>query len=228
MKASGPMTMQHPDHPQDERLAALADGDPEVTSDAALRAHVETFDRCTGLVRDLASLRTALAELPDLVPSRPLQLLPPVDGRPTAASAGWLRRLAGPAMAAGFVLVAVGAFGISGITIDMGISEIFQNVGENLQTEPRKQPLPAAEGGDPSARATVLENSGDGLTAGSAGQESAGASEAQPAPPSAADGSIGPFAPADPRLPWLVVLGLGVGLLLAGIYLRYAQQLRAG
>ena len=40
--------------------------------------------------------------------------------------------------------------------------------------------------------------------------------------------SGGLFAPADPRLPWLVVLGLGVGLLLAGIYLRFAQQPRAG
>ncbi len=134
MKASGPMTMQHPDHPQDERLAALAGGDPEVASDAALRAHVDSCDRCTDLVRDLASLRTALAELPDLAPSRPLQLLPPVDEPRTAASAGWLRRLARPAMAAGFVLVVVGAFGTSGISIDMGVSEIFQNVGENLQT----------------------------------------------------------------------------------------------
>jgi hypothetical protein len=42
------------------------------------------------------------------------------------------------------------------------------------------------------------------------------------------NGEAGLFATADPRLPWLVVLGLGVGLLLAGIVLRFAQQPRAG
>ena len=84
------MTMQHRIHPDDERLAALAGGDPEVASDAALRAHVDSCDRCTDVVRELGSLRTALAELPDLVPSRPLQLLPPV-AEPRAA---FPRRLA--------------------------------------------------------------------------------------------------------------------------------------
>ena len=57
--------MQHPIHPDDERLAALAGGDPEVTSDTALRAHVDTCGQCAGVVRELGSLRTALAELPD-------------------------------------------------------------------------------------------------------------------------------------------------------------------
>jgi hypothetical protein len=116
------MTMQHPTHPDDERLAALAGGDPEVTSDAAVRAHVDSCDRCTDLVRDLASLRTALGELPDLVPTRPLQLLPPVPEPQAAARGGWLRRLAGPAMAAGFVLVVVGAVGSSGLSLNMGAS----------------------------------------------------------------------------------------------------------
>ena len=88
--------MQHPTHPDDERLAALAGGDPEVASDAALRAHVDSCDRCADIVRELGSLRTALAELPDLVPSRPLQLLPPVAEPRAAARGGWLRRLAGP------------------------------------------------------------------------------------------------------------------------------------
>ncbi len=108
------MTMQHQIHPDDERLAALAGGDPEVVSDAALRAHVDSCDQCAETVRELGSLRAALAELPDLVPSRPLQLLPPVAEPRATARAGWLRRLAGPAMAAGLVLVVVGAIGSSG------------------------------------------------------------------------------------------------------------------
>ncbi|MEF2162598.1 hypothetical protein, partial [Pseudomonas aeruginosa] len=130
------MTMQHPNHPDDERLAALAGGgDPEVTLDAALRAHVDTCDQCAGLVRELGSLRTAMAELPDLVPPRPLQLLPPVAEPKAAPRTGWLRRLAGPAMAAGFVLVVAGAIGSSGIVAGMGASAgaMFQGVGDNLE-----------------------------------------------------------------------------------------------
>ena len=46
--------MQHPTHPDDERLAALAGGDPEVTSDGALRAHVDSCDRCAETVRGSA------------------------------------------------------------------------------------------------------------------------------------------------------------------------------
>jgi hypothetical protein len=111
------MTMQHTTHPDDERLAALAGGDADATADAGLRAHVSACDRCAPMVDDLRQLRTALAELPDLVPSMPLQLVPPVPGlaRREAASGGWLRRLAGPVMAAGAGLVLVGAVGASGV-----------------------------------------------------------------------------------------------------------------
>ena len=230
------MTMQHPSHPDDERLAALAGGDPEVTSDGALRAHVDSCDRCAETVRGLGSLRAALAELPDLVPSRPLRLLPPVVEPRATARDGWLRRLAGPAMAAGFVLVVVGAIGSSGFSLGMGASPIFQNVGDNLeaggageQASGTGQPMrPAANGASPSDRSV------DGLDSGSESQRSQGqASSTTPQPEQAgppADRGVtgGLFAAADPRLPWLVLLGLGVGLLLAGIYLRFAQQPRAG
>lgn len=230
--------MQHPIHPDDERLAALAGEDPEVAPDGDLRAHVDSCDRCTDLVRDLASLRTALGELPDLVPSRPLQLLPPVPEATAASSRGWLRRLAGPAMAAGFVLVLVGAIGSSGLTAGMGGSAgaIFQNVGDNLEaggsggqdsvTGEQPQAVPGAA--SPSSR------SAHGLNSGAEGQpsqdeESKTTPQPQQAEPPADRGvDAGLFASADPRLPWLVVLGLGVGLLLAGIYLRFAQRTRAG
>ena len=76
------MTMLHPVHPDDERLAALAGDDPEATGDGPLAEHLAGCERCAGLVADLRSLRAGLAELPDLRPSRPIQLLPPVPAAP--------------------------------------------------------------------------------------------------------------------------------------------------
>jgi hypothetical protein len=222
--------MQHPIHPDDDRLAALAGGDPEVASDVALRAHVDACDDCAGTVRELASLRAALAELPDLVPSRPLQLLPPVAEPPVAGRASWLRRLAGPAMAAGFVLVVVGAIGSSGLSMGMGASagaapSQAEAAGQDSTTGEPPQAVPGAAG--PSASTAYGLSGGEGQR--SQGQESNATAQPQQAEPPADRGvDAGLFASADPRLPWLVVLGLGVGLLLAGIYLRFAQQPRAG
>ena len=224
------MTMQHQIHPEDERLAALSGGDPEVASDAALRAHVDSCDRCTDVVRDLASLRTALSELPDLVPSRPLQLLPPVAEPRVTSRGGWLRRVAGPAMAAGFVLVVVGAIGSSGFSLGMAASGAAPSQAEAAGQD-------SVTGGSPlvaPGAAASSEASTRGMNLGSEGQrsedqESNTSPHAQPvAPPADRGGTDSPFAPTDPRLPWLVVLGLGVGLLMAGIYLRFAQQPRAG
>jgi hypothetical protein len=112
------MTMQHQIHPDDERLAALAGGDAEATADAGLRAHALTCDRCGPMVADLQQLRSALAELPDLVPSRRLQLVPPVPVAEPRRT-GWLRRLAAPLMAAGFVMVAAATVGGSGVLSSM-------------------------------------------------------------------------------------------------------------
>ena len=96
--------MQQHIHPDDERLAALAGGEPDVSADVGLRAHVAACDRCGPMVAELQQLHSALAELPDLVPSRRLQLIPPVPAGPERASGGWLRRLAAPMMAAGVLL----------------------------------------------------------------------------------------------------------------------------
>ena len=106
--------MQHQIHPDDERLAALAGGDPDVSADAGLHAHVAACDRCGPMVAELQQLSSALAELPDLVPSRPLQLVPPVPAASDRAGSGWPRRLAAPMMAAGVVLVLVATIGGSG------------------------------------------------------------------------------------------------------------------
>ncbi len=80
-----------PNHPHDERLSALASGDPEAVADSALSEHVASCIRCTDTVAELGALRAALAEMPDLQPHRPLQLLPPVPTRrrvPIASVAG--------------------------------------------------------------------------------------------------------------------------------------------
>ena len=69
--------MLNPNHPDDERLSALASRDDDAVADPELTAHVSTCDRCADLVAELALLRVSLAELPDLAPSRPLRLLPP-------------------------------------------------------------------------------------------------------------------------------------------------------
>ncbi len=72
------MTMQHSTHPDDERLAAYASADREAVSDRELAAHISSCERCRPIVDELAILRDALAQLPDIAPSRPLRLIPPV------------------------------------------------------------------------------------------------------------------------------------------------------
>ena len=57
----------------------------------ALSEHVASCLRCTDTVAELGALRAALAEMPDLQPHRPLQLLPPVEDAPTRVDrARWL------------------------------------------------------------------------------------------------------------------------------------------
>ena len=109
------MTMMSPAHPDPERLAALAGSDSEALADATLTDHVAGCVMCGQQVRELSSLRSALAELPDLAPSRPLQLVPPVSI--PAAPAGWrvaFRRAFAPVAIAGVVLLVVGGIGATG------------------------------------------------------------------------------------------------------------------
>ena len=65
-----------PNHPDDERLSALASRDTDAIADAELHHHVASCTRCTELVNELGALRVALADLPDLravaaAPARP-------------------------------------------------------------------------------------------------------------------------------------------------------------
>jgi hypothetical protein len=222
------MTMQHQIHPDDERLAALAGGDPDVVADADLRAHVSACDRCRDLVDELATLRVTLAELPDLVPSRPLQLIPQVQEPRAAASGGWLRRLAAPVMAAGFGLVLVGAIGTSGVLNGTaGSPAQFQNVGRELATPSDLQAVPPGAESEDSGRA--LSGASSPSEHDSIHTESAATDDSTPgqAAPPGATGQAPLFSDTDQRLLWLVVLGLGVGLLIAGIYLRFRAPPRA-
>jgi hypothetical protein len=120
-----------PNHPDDERLSALAARDGDAVTDATLTSHVSTCSRCTDLVTELGALRTSLSELPDIAPHRPLQLLPRVADAPAAeaGAAGWIRRLFAPALTAGAAIALVGLIGTTGTQIT---NEIFANVGSNL------------------------------------------------------------------------------------------------
>ncbi len=106
------MTMDHLQHPDDERLAAYAAGDGHLD----LATHVAGCDRCAPLVADLRALRAALAALPDLAPSRRLRFIPPAAAEPATAGGGFpglVRRLFAPAMVAGAALVLVGSVGMA-------------------------------------------------------------------------------------------------------------------
>ena len=105
-----------PNHPDDERLAALAASETDAVVDSSLVTHVAGCPRCGPMVDDLRTLRSALAELPDITPSRPLRFLPvlPEASRQRLGWLGLLRGLTTPAMAVAVVLILVGAIGTMG------------------------------------------------------------------------------------------------------------------
>jgi hypothetical protein len=230
------MTMQHESHPHDERLAALADADREATDDRALRDHVATCDRCRAVVDDLTLLRSALAELPDLTPSRPLRLLPPVPAPAVSRGGGlgWLRRLSAPAFVAGAVLILVGAVGSAGLSLNLGAASAGRPDDAQLGAA-------GASGAEPSAA------QGEGFTDSSAptpatprmvfGSGAPGASSAEATAKESVRESEdagtpivvgGPSDPFNGRLPWLVILGFGLVLAVGSVFLRFTVQPRAG
>jgi hypothetical protein len=232
------MTMQHQIHPDDERLAALAGADPDVAAGTELRAHVSACPQCTDVVDELTTLRSALAELPDLVPSRRLQLIPPVP-EPRAARGGWMRRLASPVMAGGFALVMVGAIGTSGVlnfgAMSAGASPESEFAGQEDTGSPMAAGAPSSASFESSPQSRTSD--GDSLTAEPGttgtdyGQQTRGSDDegASTEPIVTNTGTSRElFSTNDPRLPWLVLIGLGVGVLLAGLYLRSAAEPRAG
>jgi hypothetical protein len=228
------MTMQHEIHPDDERLAALAGGDAETESDADLRAHLSSCDSCRATVDELSMLRSALSQLPDLVPSRRLQLLPPVTAPRVASRAGWLRRLSAPIMAAGLGLLLVGAVGTSGILSsnatsgEAAFAGAQRSGGQDAQERaggapPSPSPrLPAPGyglGSIPQPSATVRDNGAPRTVASPTAGDSSSKASATPG-----DSSVAPQASVATQstAPWLALILAGVALVVSGGALRFA------
>jgi hypothetical protein len=232
------MTMQHKIHPDDERLAALAGGDPELASDAELGAHVSGCDSCRATIDELTTLRAALAELPDMVPSRRLQLLPPVADPRAANSGGWLRRLSAPIMAMGLGLVLVGAVGTSGLLTNFASSgssagQVFAPVGNSGQDalEGAGSAAHAATPGLPLNLGSFGARSGGSLptaasedTAASGGPSSSPAAAQKSAVPTDSGRVLLSLDGDQPTSPWLALLFAGFAFVIAGGVLRLAVR----
>jgi hypothetical protein len=225
------MSMTTRAHPDPERLAALAGADRDALSDRELIAHVAECAACDGQVRDLRVLRAALAELPDLVPSRPLRLLPPVS-KPTQ-SAGWrigLRHAFAPLVVAGMVLLLVGGVGATGVLGPADAGSFFQRIQFSAPAA-----MEAATG-QPQETAGAAGMAPDEVASpeGSRGQIGAIATDS----PRAADASAAPteslaemtagedtsrdgdLAMVEDRAGWILAALAGVGLLALALVLR--------
>lgn len=210
------MTMQHPIHPDPERLAALAGGDPEATADAALAAHADACAQCGEMLRELRLLHSALWELPDLVPGRPLQLVPPLPAQPEVGGGfGWLRRLAAPVMAAGAGLALVGAVGFGSVVLggmaatgaapDLAAEERGGEAAETASSAPAHSDRSAAPAATDETTIVDPDNGSDGDD----------------------EEAVGPVDLQTPA-PWLVLFGTGMALLVGGLALRFMVRPRAG
>jgi hypothetical protein len=160
--------MMNAGHPAPERLAALAGADTDALADRELTSHVKGCVSCDGQVREMASIQTALADLPDLAPSRPLQLVPPVRER--ARPTGWrlvFRRAFAPVAIAGLALVLVGGLGVTGQFGSNDPASLLRFIGPSSAGPAAEQP----------AVAPPADNSGTGPAG---GQDGAGLLPATP------------------------------------------------
>lgn len=205
------MTMDQLTHPDDERLAAFASGDGE----DVLRAHVDACDRCASIVDDLTSLRASLAELPDLVPGRPLRLLPPVEA--AAPSRGGfstlVRRLFAPAIAAGVALLLVGSVGLAATP---GTMDVFSGAAGGAPLDEGAAPAAASPGAayelDGNARDSLSAGPTEGAVA-AEGTGRLGAGEEDQARTLRLEAS--------PVTPWLAITITGAVLLIIALVLRW-------
>ncbi len=221
--------MQNEFHPNDERLAAYAAGDADALADLAILAHLNVCERCRPIVDDLMLLRGALAVLPDLAPSRPLRLIPPVP-EATARRAGrleWLRRLAAPAMAAGAGLVLVGAVGASGV-LNQGTMESTDRVVEAASaSDAARGPVAGAAGSVAPGPQTTFGSGAYGRSE-TPRTETHGVDDATGATPSPAEDLFQPATSPPGEQPWLTLLAAGAGLFGVSAVVRYSLTSRAG
>jgi anti-sigma factor RsiW len=232
-----------PNHPHDERLSALASGDPEAVADSELSEHVASCQRCTDTVAELGALRASLAELPDLRPHRPLQLLPPVpDMTPSRVDrvGGWARRFFAPVLTAGAALAMVGLVGTTAPLIG-GVASQAAPAGDSLEAgaeapsdfrsrrgleeDPTETPEAAAEATD--------QTEGEG---GNVRGYAASDPTDTPKPLGAGEGSTeesddsdtGQEALVEERSIWPMLLFTGVAIMIAAALLRWILVPRAG
>lgn len=222
-----------PNHPDPERLSALASGDTDATADASLSAHVSTCVRCTALVDELGALRMSLAELPDLRPHRPLRLLPEVADQPSRVDrvGGWARRFFAPALTAGAALAMVGLIGTTVPAVGN-----FADAGAQSATDGPER------GGLDGAIETDLSPSAEPGTANYEGPEAVGSGAAMPLnsgtddqgrvttgeePDSEDGGQLFQDTTVPERSPWPMVLFAGVALMVAAGLLRWILAPRA-
>lgn len=202
-------------HPDDERLAAFADGDPDAAADGEFESHVAACERCSGLIEDLRLLRSALSELPDLAPTRPLRLVPPIEDSPP--SVGWVRRLFGPALAAGAGLAIVGLVGTTAPVLEGMASqagpEATEAAADHRAAEDGEVAAPAA--------ASAPADGAEGYTDSTAHAEAAGEGDSTVSDEAAE-------LPTAERSIWPMLLFTGIALMLAAALLRWILVPRAG
>jgi hypothetical protein len=236
-----------PNHPDDERLSALASRDSDATADATLAAHVSSCIRCTGLVSELGALRLALADLPDLAPSRPLQLVPPVEAdHAVDRVGGWARRFFAPVLVSGAALVLVGVVGTAGPAFSgmassgqAGATPYEAAVASSAQRE-YGAPAPAAS--QPAAQENAGASDMAAAPGAAAGGDASGSARARASDEVNTFESDGGLAAVDApgsdesdreetssaqtdleasRSPWPMVLFAGVALIVAALLMRW-------
>ncbi len=224
--------MFNQNHPDDERLSALASDDVDATTDTGLTAHVSSCGRCIQLVNELGVLRVALGDLPDLRPSRPLQLLPPVEAdRGVDRLGGWARRFFAPVLAAGAALALVGTVGTTAPVLDRMASGGADGGGDSAAIQEFAEPAASAPSEEPAtldAGAEPFGSDSDVAASPLTGQKSPEArDEGAPADQENA-GSEASRLSTPERSPWPMVLFTGVALMVAAAGLRWILVPRAG
>ena len=225
------MTMMHAAHPDPERLAALGGDDADARADRGLTEHVATCATCDRQVRELGAMRMALAQLPDLTPSRPLQYVPPVAA-PT--SSGWrvtFRRAFAPLAMAGMVLLLVGGVGATGALGPADAQRLFNLAPVVQRLDGGEEPEITTDNGG--ASPLVAESPTDRVTdsgvgamgptpagQGAAGEDDQG-SEGEPT----TSGNDLEMETAGTTV-WLVLGAVGLGLLVLAFVLRAAAPKR--
>jgi hypothetical protein len=227
------MTMMHAAHPDPERLAALAGDDADARADHGLTEHVASCASCGRQVREMGAMRIALAELPDLAPSRPLQHVPPVAA---PAPSGWrtaFRRAFAPVAAAGMVLLLVGGIGVTGALGPADAQRLFNFMPAAAPAPQEGQPEITTDDG--AAPPTVLESPAGLETEGGGGVGVMGPTPAGPEAGGEDDqgGEEEPTtrgedldAESTGGTGWLVLSMVGLGLLVLAFFLRAAAPKR--